>query len=473
MRTFQLSDAKSHKFWNIDVSGADVTVTYGKVGTAGTTQTKTYDTAEKAQAEADKLVREKTKKGYAETTPTAPKSDAEAFEAALRANPDELATACAYADYLAEQGDPRGEFMQVQIALEDESRSKAERDVLRQRETELLAAHKAEWVGDWAAHPDINERAQDWVQPPGWVPYTFTRGLLTGIEFGDLTRSLARQVAAAPGLGQVRDLAIHGYAYEEGDEDAGDEGDEDAAGPDNEYPAQPVALRWPFLPQIRTFRFGGEDPAEEYDDWCPHRSHMPGEHVHDFVKQMPAIESLHVMAHVRDANKLVALPMPRLRVFLLYHGWSYPLERLAKNPTLGHLAELYCHPHALEHGDSPYIRLHDLQSICRSKYLTGLTRMQLRMCDAGDAGIEEIVRSSLLKRLKVLDLRHGVVTDDGAKALARCPDLTNLTRLDLSRNRLTQNGIDALTKTGVDCHLVRQADDQQETWETFGQGDIE
>ena len=39
MRTFQFSDAKSHKFWNIEMSGTGFTVTYGKVGSAGMTQT--------------------------------------------------------------------------------------------------------------------------------------------------------------------------------------------------------------------------------------------------------------------------------------------------------------------------------------------------------------------------------------------------------------------------------------------------
>ena len=66
MRTFQYSDARSHKFWNIDVSGKSFTVTYGKVGSAGQSQTKTFPTPEKAQAEADKLIREKTGKGYVE-----------------------------------------------------------------------------------------------------------------------------------------------------------------------------------------------------------------------------------------------------------------------------------------------------------------------------------------------------------------------------------------------------------------------
>src|SRR5262249_51933391 len=131
MRTFQYSDAKSHKFWNIEVSGKSFTVTYGKIGAAGQTQTKTFASPEKAQAEADKLIKEKTKKGYLETTPKAAASDAEAFEKALAANPHDVTGWHAYADFLAERGDPRGEFMQVQIALENEALSKKERDALK------------------------------------------------------------------------------------------------------------------------------------------------------------------------------------------------------------------------------------------------------------------------------------------------------------------------------------------------------
>src|SRR5262249_5005166 len=129
MQTFQYSDAKSHKFWNIEVSGTSFTVTYGKVGTAGQTQTKTFATADKA--EADKLIREKLKKGYVETTPKAAASEAEAFERALAADPNDVAGWCAFADYLAERGDPRGEFMQVQLALENESLPKAQRTTLK------------------------------------------------------------------------------------------------------------------------------------------------------------------------------------------------------------------------------------------------------------------------------------------------------------------------------------------------------
>src|SRR5689334_18472472 len=125
MRTFQFSDAKSHKFWSVEVSGTSFTVTFGKVGTAGQTQTKSFPTPEKAQAEAEKLIREKEKKGYRETTPKASVSPAEAFEAGLLDHPEDIARWSAYSDYLTEQGDPRGEFMRVQLLLEDESLSAA------------------------------------------------------------------------------------------------------------------------------------------------------------------------------------------------------------------------------------------------------------------------------------------------------------------------------------------------------------
>jgi uncharacterized protein (TIGR02996 family) len=337
MRTFQYSDAKSHKFWTIDVHGTAFTVTYGKVGSAGQTQTRTFPTPEEARAEADKLVAEKTRKGYVERTPKAVLTDREALEAAVRANPDDRAAHAALADYLLEQGDPRGEFIQVQLALEDESLPAARRKELKAREMALLKKHLDDWVGPWAKVPGVAAEGEDWRSPPkGWKPYRFTRGLLTGLEFGELNYAVARAVAAADTLGFVRELSVHGFAFRSDEDDAAvdalddldDEDvplDADIPLDEGEIPARSVMLRWPFLSQVRVFRLGGEEPAE-YADYCPNRCHMPGDHVHDFVKQMPDVEELHVMAHVRDAGKLVSLPMPNLRVLLLYHGWSYPLD---------------------------------------------------------------------------------------------------------------------------------------------------
>lgn len=66
MRRFEFREGTSSKFWEVDVEGKDLTVRFGKIGTNGQTQTKSFPTEEKAKAERDKLIKEKTGKGYSE-----------------------------------------------------------------------------------------------------------------------------------------------------------------------------------------------------------------------------------------------------------------------------------------------------------------------------------------------------------------------------------------------------------------------
>ncbi len=456
MRTFQFSDAKSHKFWNIEVTGTSFTVTYGKIGTNGQSQSKTFATPEKAQSEADKLVREKTGKGYVETTPQTASSDAESLEKAIRANPHDVAAISAYADYLMEQNDPRGEFMQVQIALENDSLSKDERKKLQTREKALLKKHEKEWVGDWADHfnAPTNTEGRGQINHTGGRKYEFKRGFLTTVHFGELTVNAARAIVKAPQTRFVHELFIGDHRYED-EYDAGSDIPEGGTR-DNDFPGDHILLRWPQLQHVRRFQYGWESD-EVYGDFCHFQCHLADEHIYDFVKQMPNLEELLVFAHFQNANKLVALPMPNLRILQLYHGWSYPLEKLAKNPSLTKLTHLWCHPHALNAADAePYIRLPQLRAICRSRHLSFLTHLRLRLTDFGDEGVREIIDSGIMKRLHELDLRHGGVTDEGARLLAGCPDLKNLQFLDLSRNGLTQAGKDVLQATKLPIALEHQ-----------------
>ncbi|WP_346349064.1 WGR domain-containing protein [Rhizohabitans arisaemae] len=55
----------AHKYYEVIVSGLDVTITYGRIGETGQTKTSTFATAEKALAAATKKIGEKTRKGYA------------------------------------------------------------------------------------------------------------------------------------------------------------------------------------------------------------------------------------------------------------------------------------------------------------------------------------------------------------------------------------------------------------------------
>lgn len=65
-REFQLIDGTSRKFWAIQLDGKSFTVHYGRIGTAGQAQEKSFADDAAAQAAADKLILEKTKKGYSE-----------------------------------------------------------------------------------------------------------------------------------------------------------------------------------------------------------------------------------------------------------------------------------------------------------------------------------------------------------------------------------------------------------------------
>ncbi|MDR2972985.1 MAG: DUF1963 domain-containing protein [Bacteroidales bacterium] len=65
-RTLVFQDGDSQKFWSIEVNGTGFTVNYGRLGTKGQFQTKSFETEEKCQKEASKLIAEKTRKGYNE-----------------------------------------------------------------------------------------------------------------------------------------------------------------------------------------------------------------------------------------------------------------------------------------------------------------------------------------------------------------------------------------------------------------------
>ena len=70
MRRFEFTDDKSAKYWEIEQSDTDLNVRWGRIGTAGQSQTKNFADAAKASAGMLKLITEKAGKGYVELTTT-------------------------------------------------------------------------------------------------------------------------------------------------------------------------------------------------------------------------------------------------------------------------------------------------------------------------------------------------------------------------------------------------------------------
>ena len=66
MRLFIYQDEKSHKFWAVEQQGNELHINWGKVGTNGQSQVKSFADAAAAEKAGLKLIAEKVKKGYVE-----------------------------------------------------------------------------------------------------------------------------------------------------------------------------------------------------------------------------------------------------------------------------------------------------------------------------------------------------------------------------------------------------------------------
>jgi uncharacterized protein (TIGR02996 family) len=335
----------------------------------------------------------------------------DALESALVENPDDLTTHYAYADFLQEQGDPRGEFIQLQLAWEDPQRTEAEKQKLQARANDLLKENEREWLGIMADNPQFE--------------YRFARGWLDTLIVCDATdddhrTDLGPLLCLAPETRLLRKLVLE---YDDG--------------------LVEELLDSLNLRNLRVFELGRPRSgfyASSQDVESPHLAEL--------IAKLPRIEELRLFAQDYDAARLFASSnLSSLRVLQIYYlddyDIEYPLGVLADNAALSNLTHLLLQPPAFF---PSCLTLTGVRAVVNSRYLRSLMHLQLHRSDLGDVGCTEIVTSGILKRLKVLDLRHGEITDAGAHILADCPDLRRLELLDIERNALTQTGIDALRR---------------------------
>src|SRR5262245_15898045 len=99
---------------------------------------------------------------------TASKNEQAAFLAAIRDDPDDDGPRLIFADWLEEQGDPRGEFIRVQCALARLERHDPRRAELTCREQELLGEYGDAWLGMLPAYEGIS--------------WDFRRGVAAAVE---------------------------------------------------------------------------------------------------------------------------------------------------------------------------------------------------------------------------------------------------------------------------------------------------
>jgi predicted DNA-binding WGR domain protein len=66
MRRFEFRRGNANKFWEVTVRANDVMVRYGRIGSNGQAQVKSFKDEQSAALHVAKLIREKTVKGYRE-----------------------------------------------------------------------------------------------------------------------------------------------------------------------------------------------------------------------------------------------------------------------------------------------------------------------------------------------------------------------------------------------------------------------
>lgn len=501
MRTFVLGDEKASRFWNIELESMSYTVQYGKVGSKGRSRTKNFENAEQARQAYEKAISEKLEKGYVENTPTetAPRSLLlDNLEQALVDNPEDLASHSAFADYLMEQDDPRGELIQVQLALEDPATTAKKRKSLQKREQELLDHHARAWLGDLGRFLVGNWSGDD--KP--WN-YTIKRGWLHSLRLLPFLEPVFASLAREPQARLLQELeVIYDMRYHWEQFDPFIQGPGKFMNPeeqilyvgedpdytwddwtwdfwewyDEDLKCIPFLLESPHLSNLRSFRIGFSEHLEKpsYTSMSNVFETCTMEQILQLLEKCPKLEQLYLNTSVLDIDMLFASELlGQLRVFQYFYGESqyyaqgdvrpgYPLEHLAENPALKKLETLRLHP-----GKHAPIELENLDHVLSSPNFHALRNLRVSQSTFGDDGWQAIVESGILRRLESLDLSYGNATDTGAKLLAECADLQHLDTLNVSANSLTETGIQTLHNVGINVIANDQhaADDPYYLWD--------
>ena len=340
-----------------------------------------------------------------------------------------------YADWLSDQGDPRGELAQVQLRLAKDPKNKE----LKKLEKKLLATHADALLGklageskmldlEWHAgfitkariarpYDDGDEESEDGEereQPPlekvlGWLldspSARFLRELTVGIVIRDDENSYGN-VAKTIGsryLPSLRSLFLGDFTYED------------------------TELNWSTL--------GNLEPM-----WSA----------------LPNLERLKLRS---GSMKLGTIVLPRLKeLTVVTGGMDAKAARAiasAQWPSL-EVMSLQIGPEP----DAGEVKVKDLEPILDGATLPRLTHLGITNFNHTGKLLEPLAHSKILPQLTELDLKMGTLGDEhAARLFALQKAFAHLTKLDVHDNYLTSEGKAVLKKTKLPVHFGEQRDD--------------
>jgi uncharacterized protein (TIGR02996 family) len=435
MRRFEFEEGSSHKFWEIVVEGNAYTVRYGKVGADGQVQTKTFKDAGKAEAEAQKKIAEKTKKGYVEVeasgaAPSKPGADKEGarnpeLEAAICESPDDVSAWQVYADWLQSKGDPWGDRLSLGIA--HAAAKGAEKTKLKKAIDKLDAEQRETFLGKGFAKL-MNADDFDQVAKLEWK-YGFVVGVrVAAPEFewdGTGPDTILRALVKSPVARFLQKINI-GLIDWQGDEDGFDKGID-------------AISKSGTLPSVRELFVGDfEFPDDTEISWTD------GADVEPALLVLPNLRSLHVRGGGIDFGK--ALEHEKLETLLVETGGlpGNAVKAIGKC-KLPNLTKMEVWFGREEYGAGGNIK--QLAPLFEGKGVPKLRHLGLMNSEFEDEIAIALAKSPLLAQLEVVDLSMGTLKDSGGQAILKAIDrFKHLTKLVLDHNFLSDEVAKALQK---------------------------
>jgi uncharacterized protein (TIGR02996 family) len=421
MPRYEMVEGKSSKFWEIEKAKGGYAIRWGRIGAEGQTQLKKLTPEQHA-----KLVDEKLRKGYRpagvklakSTKPTASNSK---LEETLYEAIEDRERWLVYADWLQQQGDPRGEIIALSLAGKKaaaKKRAAAHVDALwgeaaPLREDDYFS--KLYWTPNYkGAKPTPVDVAFSYeLGAEGMIEAIKVEGL---DEDGHVAGALQALLTAPIGR-FVRSIALESVHVERYSGASGM--------PNFDHVAAAIARAKPTA--LRSLSLG----SSGYQISWTHTGRLG-----PLLKATPYLERLSIELGNIDLGKDLALP--RLRSLHVETGGLGRKNVVAiANAKWPVLEELVLFLGCKDYGGS--VKRADVEALLATAF-PKLTKLGLCNAEIQADVVQLLVRWPLLKQLRSLDLSKGTLTDaEVAPVVDNLAAFSKLQAIDLSESYLTDD----------------------------------
>jgi uncharacterized protein (TIGR02996 family) len=410
------------KFWEGFVDGTSVKTRFGKVGAQGQMRLKDFKSKADAAADLESQIAKKRKEGFAEaggggtTKKTIEVKSNPALEKAILANPYDDDAYMVYADWLQDQGDPRGELIALQAAGKDKEARK------------LLDKHIDYFLGPLKDHQkthddDLGNNAR--VNSKAWIKknqeaFQWKNGFVYRLRlaynayvdetFNDktLAKDVLEPLLAHPSGKFLVEIAIN---------ENGEVADDDL-----QDIIDVLAKKAP--PTLRLLHIG-----DNVDQISWYKVGNLGK----LWKAVPNLARLEIEAgeFTLGTIELPNLTWARFKTGGLSKADAKSIAK-AKWPKIEHLEVFY--------GDDNYggdATVKDVAPLLDRTDLPKLKYLAVKNAMFQDELVPYLAKSRLVKQLETLDLSEGILTDDSLEAFKKYPNAWEHLVIDVSETYLT------------------------------------